>query len=65
MTCCAQGANIIQLVVPIIIAVPVYAAMVFALKAVSLEEAGSLPLIGKFIKRILRLFDRKKGKNKR
>ena len=58
-------ANIIQLVVPIIIAVPVYAAMVFALKAVSLEEAGSLPLIGKFIKRILRLFDRKKGKNKR
>ena len=58
-------ANIIQLVVPIIIAVPVYAAMVFALKAVSLEEAGSLPLIGKFIKRILRLFDIKKGKNKR
>ena len=56
--------NIIQLLVPIFIAVPVYSAMVFVLKAVSIEEAVSFPLIGKYIGKTVRLLDRKKSKNK-
>ena len=49
--------HIVQLLVPIGVAVPVYAAMVLILKAVSIEEAGSLPLIGKYIRKIVRLLE--------
>ena len=50
---CLGAGHIIQLVVPIMIAIPVYAVMALALKAVSVEEAASLPLIGKYVRRIV------------
>ena len=57
--------HIIQLIVPISLACPVYAVLILLLKAVSIEEAFSLPLIGKFVRKIAGLFGKKKQKNRR